>query len=71
MKEKVLQVIKDSQKSVDAIKIMRTIKDNYTRNDLEEVLRSIDNLIKEGEIVSRKDNSFMPFERSRYKKGIN
>lgn len=69
MKEKVLQVIKDSQKSVDAIKIMRTIKDNYTRNDLEEVLRSIDNLIKEGEIVSRKDNSFMPFERSRYKKG--
>ena len=51
MKEKVLQVIKESQKSIDAIKIMRTIKDNYSREDLEEVLSSIDELLKEGEIV--------------------
>lgn len=69
MKEKVLQVIKESKKSIDAIKIMRTIKDNFTREDLESVLASIDELLKEGEIVSRRDNCYMPFERSKYKKG--
>ena len=69
MKEKVLQVIKNSQKSIDAMKIMRTIKDDYSREDLEEVLSSIDELLKEGEIVSRRSNCYMPFERSKYKKG--
>ena len=69
MKEKVLQVIKNSQKSIDAMKIMRAIKDDYSREDLEEVLSSIDELLKEGEIVSRRNNCYMPFERSKYKKG--
>ena len=69
MKEKVLQVIKNSQKSIDAMKIMRTVKDDYSREDLEEVLSSIDELLKEGKIVSRRNNCYMPFERSKYKKG--
>lgn len=69
MKEKVLQVIRNSQKSIDAMKIMRTIKEDYSKEDLEEVLGSIDELLKEGEIVSKRDNCYMPFERSEFKKG--
>ena len=69
MKEKVLQVIRNSQKSIDAMKIMRTIKEDYSKEDLEEVLGSIDELLKEGEIVSKRDNCYMPFERSKFKKG--
>jgi len=70
MKDKVLEVIKESSKSIDAISIMRKINDNYTMEELQAVLGSLDQLINEGEIVSRKDNSYMPFERSKYKKGI-
>ena len=47
MKEKVLQVIKNSQKSIDAIKIMRTIKDDYSREELEEVIYNLEEVINE------------------------
>lgn len=69
MKNKILKILNESEKSLDAISIMRKMKSTYTAEDLRNLLDALDLLCDKGEIVQRKNNCYMPFERSKYLKG--
>lgn len=70
MIEQILNIIKKHKKSIDAIKIISEIKENYSVEDLNNILSILKELEKEGLIISNKHNKYTLFERSNYEKGI-
>ena len=59
MKEKVLKIFKRSgNKKLDPIQIVKHIKEDYTPNDIKELLDILNELIKEGEIIACKKNTY-------------
>lgn len=59
MKEKILKIFKRSgNKKLDPIQIVKHIKDNYTSNDIKEVINILNELIIEGEIIPSKKNTY-------------
>ncbi len=69
MKDEVLNALKESPKSVDASFIMNKIKEDYTSEELRDLLDLLNEMEKEGSILRNKNNEFMLFERSNLKKG--
>lgn len=59
MKEKVLNIFKRSvNKRLDPIMIVKHFKKNYTPKDIREVIDVLNELLKEGEIIESKKNTY-------------
>lgn len=59
MKEKVLKVFKrNGNKRLDPIMIVKHFKKNYTSKDIKEVIDVLNDLLKEGEIIESKKNTY-------------
>ncbi len=69
MKETILKILSSSERSMDAVSIMKNIKEEYTALDLEKLLSELDLLCKDGTLYQRNDNNYMLFERSNLLKG--
>ncbi len=69
MKNKIIEILKASDRSMDGISIMNLIKNEYTPLELETLLSELDSLCKDGTLYQRKDNNYMLFERSNLLKG--
>ncbi len=59
MKERILEIINNSNKGLNAIDIIRKIKREYSVKDLEEVLDFLDELIKEGYVRQTVHNNYI------------
>ncbi len=70
MKEEVLKILEESKKSMDGVSIIRKMQGDYKTEELVKLLELLENLVKEGILIRNKNNEFMLFERSNYKKGI-
>ncbi|MEG2457938.1 MAG: ribonuclease R [Bacilli bacterium] len=69
MKDKILSILRNAQRSLDTTTIMNKINSSYTGTDLEKLMDELNNLVLLGEIVERKDGAYMPVENSKYLKG--
>lgn len=70
MKDKIISILKESDRSLDAVEIISNLKDEYTKEDLIELLSVLNEMCKQGEVYQRNDNKYMLFEKSSLKKGI-
>ena len=59
MKDKLLNILKDSSKGLTPIEIMDMIKDNSTSEDLHNLIDELDLLCKDGIVRKNKDNAYM------------
>ncbi len=69
MKDKIVNILKESDRSLDAIEIMNKINSNYGVEDLKNLLGELNELYLEGIIYQRNDNKYLLFEKSNLKKG--
>lgn len=69
MREEVLKILNESERSLGAIEIMKLIQNEYTSMDLQKLLAVLDALTDEGILYRRNDGNYMPFERSKLLKG--
>ncbi len=59
MKDKILKIFKrNGNKKLDPIEIVKYLKSNYTSNDIKDLIEILDELVREGEIVLCKRNSY-------------
>ena len=70
MKEKIINILKDCERSLDSIEIINKINENYSSDELNELIKSLNELVVSADIYQRNDGKYMLFERSSLKKGI-
>lgn len=58
LQKKVLEIIKASNKKMDALEIIRTMKDKFTSEELKDVIDALNALCKEGALKSCSGNSY-------------
>lgn len=69
MKEKVLQILEENKKAMDLTSIMNYLNEDYEVEELNELKDILEELVKEGILAKNKDEEYMLFEISNFKKG--
>ena len=69
MKDKIIDILSNSSKSLSATEIMNLINENYSTDELKTLLELLNSLYKEGIIYQNKDNNYLLFENSHLLKG--
>ena len=69
MRDKIIEILNASNRSLDATSIMSSISEEYTSLELEKLLIELEDLCKDGTLYQRNDGNYMLFERSNLIKG--
>ena len=69
MKDKIIDILANSNRSLSATDIMNLINNDYSTEELKSLLDILDSLYKEGIIYQNKDNKYLLFEKSNLLKG--
>lgn len=70
MKDRIIEILTNSNKSISASEIMNIINNNYKIEDLKVLLNELDKLCKDGIIYQNKNNNYLLFENSHLLKGF-
>lgn len=69
MKEEIIRILTNSERSLDASSIMNSIKTEYTPMELQILLTDLEDLCKDGTLYQRNDGNYMLFSKSNLLKG--
>ncbi len=69
MKEEIIKILTESERSLDASSIMNSIKIEYTPMELQILLTDLEDLCKDGTLYQRNDGNYMLFSKSNLLKG--
>ncbi|MEG1305792.1 MAG: VacB/RNase II family 3'-5' exoribonuclease [Bacilli bacterium] len=64
-----LSILKNSTSSMDILSIIKEMKNSYTAEDIKILKEELDKLIKEGDVIQRKDGAYLNIEKSNARKG--
>ena len=70
MKDRIIEILTNSNKSISASEIMNIINSNYKTEDLKKLLSDLNELCKDGIIYQNKNNNYLLFENSHLLKGF-
>ncbi len=70
MKEEILKLLNNSNKSLDVLTITKSLVSDYNYKDIQNIMFYLEELEKDALVYRTKDNFYMPFEKSQMKKGI-
>jgi ribonuclease R len=69
MKDKIIEILTNSNKSISASEIMNIIKNNYVTEDLKLLLNDLNELFIDGIIYQNKDGNYLLFDKCHLLKG--
>ena len=69
MRDRIIEILSNSSKSISASEIMGIINNNYVTDDLRLLLDDLNKLAKEGIIYQNKEGNYLLFEKSHLLKG--
>ncbi len=69
MKDKIIEILTNSNKSISASEIMNIIKNNYVTEDLKLLLNDLNELCIDGIIYQNKDGNYLLFDKCHLLKG--
>ena len=69
MKDRIIEILTNSSKSISASDIMNLINSNYEAEDLKLLLYDLNELYKDGIVYQNKEGNYLLFENSHLLKG--